>query len=212
MTNQLSHKVVVQPDENCQYVLATVSLSDGYKMDAALVMPNTPKEFVGCLPEEFKRCLAGAGDDTSAKQTELLVPLIKEFNQTEAGKDKVMAVAQFLVKAADIEAELLKTVTRYDLVHGEPGTVYFLEDYPTGLDAHNKTISCGVLYWCESHELLKVETKKFKTQEAREQAAAKLWRQRQRAAEQQSTSITPKPSPSITPCTSGAAPEEIQLK
>ena len=159
--------------------------------------------------------MAGVGDDISecaARQTNLLAPLIKQFNHTEAGEFELMAVAHFPVKDADIEAELHKTVTRYDLVQGEPGTVYFLEDYPTGVDAHNKTISNRVLCWCESKGLMKVEIKKFKSEESREQALAKLWREAQRATEQQTTSITPKPSPSITLCTSGAAPEASQRK
>merc|ERR1712086_730031 len=201
VTSQLSKTVDVKPDENCQYLLTTLSLSDGCKMDAVLVMPDTPEGFVGCLDcgEDDRECIA--------RQTDLLPGLIKQFNHTEAAADELMVVAHFLVKAADIEAELQKTVTRFELVQGEPGTVYFLEDYPTGVDAHNKTVSNRVLCWCERNGLLKVEIKKFKTPEAREQAFAKLWRGAQRAAEKlQTTSITPKCSPSLPPCTAGAAP------
>ena len=78
MTGQLSKTIDVEPDENCQYVLATVSLSDGYKKGAALVMPDTLEGFVGCLD--------GIGDDTSectARQTKLLPRLIKQFNHAE---------------------------------------------------------------------------------------------------------------------------------
>merc|ERR1712166_50939 len=198
VTSQLSKTVDVEPDENCQYLVTTVSLSDGCKMDAALVMPDTPEGFVGCLDcgEDDRECIA--------RQTDLLPDLIKEFNRTEAAADELMAVAHFLVKAADIEAELQKTVTRYELMQGEPGTVYFLEDYPTGVDAHNKTVSNRVLCWCERNGLLKVEIKKFKTKESRDKAFTKLWREAQRVAEQLQS------SPSLSPCKAGAAPEAIQ--
>merc|ERR1711957_130868 len=94
VTSQLSKTVDVKPNENCQYVLTTVSLSDGYKTDAALVMPDTPLGFVGCLD-----CGEDDTHECIARQTDLLPGLIKHF----------------LVKAADIEAELQKTVTRYEL-------------------------------------------------------------------------------------------------
>jgi len=139
-------------------------------------MPNTVDDFVQVLTSG--PTLHWTGRDRNLQSTPeqkiLLKALINEFNSCEDPQVRFMAVASFLVKCSDIEAEI-GLVTKYDIIRRYSETLYFLADYPTGDDDHTASLATGVLRWC-AETLIKLRwAEKFPTSKKRDQKAGKVW-------------------------------------
>ena len=69
-----------------------------------------------------------------------------------------------------------QTVDEYKMVPGAaPGTVYFLEDYPEGSEAHGMTLAVGVFRWVRFNAMLvDAEVQSFASVEERNAAGQQL--------------------------------------
>jgi len=132
------------------YLLVTATLDESH--DMYLRMPPTADAFVDALKSTNPPCFVDKGRRTRCidAQTELLPALIEAFNNAGSAQKRFDLANKFMVEAADAEKASgdKLTVRRYELQpSASPETVFFLEDYPAGDEAHGKTLAVGVFRW-----------------------------------------------------------------
>ena len=174
------------------YLLVTATLSAAHEM--SVLMPPTVEEFVDVLKGGERRgerpYFTGANEPgltCTGAQIELLGGLIDEFNTATTAQARFARVCRFMVDAGAGAAEKAagpqtlaggtpQTVDEYKMVPGAaPGTVYFLEDYPEGSEAHGMTLAVGVFRWVRFNAMLvDAEVQSFASVEERNAAGQQL--------------------------------------
>jgi hypothetical protein len=167
-------------------LLVTARLSAAHKM--SVLMPPTADEFVDVLKGGDHPCFTGANEPgltCTGSQIELLGGLIDEFNTATSAQARFARVCRFMVDAVAAEQAAgpqtlaggtPQTVEAYKMVPGAaPETVYFLEDYPDGNEAHVMTLAVGVFRWVRFNaSLVDAQVQSFTSVEERNAAVQQL--------------------------------------
>jgi len=167
-------------------LLVTATLRVAHEM--SVLMPPTADEFVDVLKGGERPCFTGANEPgltCTGAQFELLGGLIDDFNTATTAQARFARVCRFMVEAGAAEkaagAQTLaggspQTVEDYKMVCGaSPETVYLLEDYPEGNEAHAMTLAVGVFRWARFNaNLVDAKVQSFASVEERNAAAREL--------------------------------------